>query len=900
MKRIFAILTAATLILSLVGCDSSGVVVNSDTSDGGVELTTSVGEDTSAPEESTTHPAISDVGEVSATSTATEGRNEPTETENSFYHYQVGEVFLTDAQWTELLKIWDEVKAADTVTPAKYINDQDLYISFIYGGEGHEVTGYCSDYEEYFIADNSLPSESVYALYDFVDSVIGQSGSSDRNSYRGDASDRLYTYTYPCAEPIQDDEYIAAAKGIVEQWLETLKGETGEYKIESYSMESSRHDSELLGTGIIDGRKEFAVFVTFDVEGIPEDTVFHESGTYDLFDHYYYGECVYARFCWENGECRLIDWQNAFAKQTGSRIEDGLNGINVNNPEYDTFFEFLRDTDTVREKEDNAAPRMHSSRDPIVTKNAVMLSDGDIFMLYIEVREAKELLDGVIVGKMGQSFFDETGDPCYQSPVSYNEALMDRNVLSFTKDFRMSFDDYNCDGNPDYSLNHGDGEFEINCLDADGSPRAGGRMVDCDIAEGDSPLFQIAQSGSIVVWEKDRDTFSPKIVGIDTNYTSTEVALDDYRIYSERYYMPEEFRSYNEGTDTIYFRFWNNTDIAATCAESYTIERMGSGKWEKVLTGSIAAVAADPYSHAEIAVDVSQITDSEMAEYRVVFNVEGEEVYGGFLMGSIVTPSLAVSGEESVPDGRTRLSYTIENTGFSVARLSSAVLYKDNKEIYRFDMSDIGLLKKGDLTELSVKARDAGGVFTAGEYTLVVTAGGEEFSWSTRLVSVGEDRLNYFGGTAEVSSDGNGLQVTIKNGIWDRSTAKSLTYSSFDVFRDGDWRQVPYYFIAEGTGFDGSSPYYIQHPFLDELRYGDSYTIQLDDYHDEFKDSYREYYDYYLEIYDTDPEYAGEEQYSYEDFLVYMLWIAYPTSGEQCRIAIITDTSDEYLYFTMP
>ena len=889
MKRYLSLLTAAALLLAVSGCDSAGVTVASDISESsGVELTTSPEDSTQSPE--LTLPAEEDEEDRLPSAP------------DSFYHYQRGEISLTDDQWAELMELWREVETAEAVSPMKYTDiDQDFYISFTYGGESHSLTAYCGDYEEYFIADNSLPTESVYAMYSFVDSVAGESAAAGGSSVslRGDASDRLYSYTYPCDEPIQDGEYIAAAKGIVAQWLESLKSETGEYKIESYSMESRRHESELLGTGIINGRKEFAVFVAVDVEGLPEDTVFEESGTYDLFDHYYYGECVYARFCWENGECRLIDWANAFAKQTGSRIEEGLNGINVNNPQYATFFEFLRDTDAVREKEENAAPRMYSSGDPIVTKNAVMLSDGDIFMLYIEVREAKELLDGIIVGKMGQSFFDETGDPSYQSPVSYNEATKDRNVLCFTKDFRMSFDDYNCDGNPDYSLNHGDGEFEINCLDADGSPRAGGRMVKCAVAEGDSPLFQLADSGKIVVWTEEQGCYSPQIVGISSNSSTSGVELDDYRIYSERYYMPQEFRSYSAGTDTVYFRFWNNTAAAATSSTGYTVQRLNGGVWEDVLTGSTAAATAQPYSHAEIAVDVSRITDSTMYEYRAVFDVEGAEVCGGFLMGSENVPSLAVTGEGSVPDGRMRLTYTVENTGFADAVIDGAVLYKDGSELLRLDISAMSL-RQGAKDELTVTSREAGGKFTAGEYTLTVTSGGREFTAATTLVSVAEEGRSYFGGTADISRNSDGLRLTLTNGIWDKSSATNLTYSSFDVFRDGDWRQVPYFFISEGTGFDGSSPYYVISPFMEELKYGESCTVQLDDYHEEFAELYRDYYSYYLEEYENGSVYAGEELYTYEEFLTLLLWVSYPEAGEQCRISITTDASDEYIYFTMP
>ncbi len=900
-----AVAVSLSVLLSLGGCSTSGVYFNSDVAEGSSvqespDNSSTSGsaenESTSSSEATTSEPDVTEPSEEVTQTTQPAEPSVPIEDRepNSFYHWQVGSIELTDEQWQQLDGLWQQVEQSPVVNTQEAYNDQDFYFNFTYNGENHEITAYCNDYEQFFLLDHNKTVEPVYALYDFLDDVTASENSVDGGN--GSASDRLYSYTYPCSEPIEDEEYIAAAKGIVSQWLESLKSETGEYSIQDYSMSSRRHESELLGTGIINGRKEFAVFVAIDVEGTPEDTVFDEPGTYDLFYHYYFGECVYARFCWENGECRLIDWEKAYAKQTGSRIEEGLNGINVGNPQYETFFEFLRDTEQVKYYEDNAAYRMYASNNTVVTKNAVMLSDGDIFLLYIDVDEYISRGDGTMTGKMGQSFFDITGDPCYQSPVEYNNEMREPYVLSFTEGFRFAFDDYNCDGNPDYALQLWDGSFEILCLDADGSPRAAQRDFDSAVYSGDSPLLQIIDSGKVVAWTEERGEFVPQMISVGNNATTIGSEVDDYRMYSERFYMPQEFRSYSSDTDVVYLRYWNNTSAAAATSPEYTIQRRSSDGWEDVFSGTIEPVTAQPYSHAEIAVDVSQISSSIMSEYRVVFEVEGKAVYGGFYMGSETLPQLSVTCTEQAAEGRVRLTYKLCNDGFSQVKPDSAVLYKNGTEIYRFDKEDIPSINIDSGEALVITARHTGEKFQAGEYTLKVTVDGNVFEGTITLLSTQENSRSYFGGTAEAKRTENGISLTLKNTIWNKSDAKELTLTAFEVFSNDEWRSVQYYFIDdESTGFDGSSPYYIISPFAQELKYGDSLTVELTDYYEEFNGLFSDYYDLYLEEL---PE--GTAAYTYEEFLEFCLWMAYPETGEQCRVTITTPDSNEYVYFVMP
>lgn len=507
----------------------------------------------------------------------------------------------------------------------------DLYL--LADDTKYYIVKYENSYESYLIINGCY-----YEVSRTLDELVTNLAESDTEVYM-EPDERILTYTYECAEPTTDEAYIEVAQEIVGQWLDSLTEETGEFKIDTYTFAKSSRTSksEFLADGYVDGVREWVVDVRFDVEGIPEDSVFTDDTGYNVYYHYYFGPCVLVRLKWENGICTVVGYDGSYVGASYSGyLMDGLYGIQDEDVLYPTFYEFMNDTENVDEYLTNGVYSPVISN--IISHNVTMLSDGSIYYIDIGGVDAYEDFqhqdNGYCYGEMLRNFSDVYGNTTYSSPVSYNEETQSPNKLRFKEGFQLLFDDYNNDGNPDYTIKIDEDEngstYYIENMSNDGTPRANpyNVMIYMAGAFDDSIRLQRYENG-YVIWHVDNES----------NVLKPNIELEDYRMYSQRYYEPEPLNIYESDTTQIVCYFWNNTADAVTYSDQYSIERYTNGDWETVAENLICEGGqVEAYSYGTLKFDVSSVQETACSEYRIVIdtvaNDNTQTVYGCFYMGN--------------------------------------------------------------------------------------------------------------------------------------------------------------------------------------------------------------------------------------------------------------------------
>ena len=691
------------------------------------------------------------------------------------------EIALTDEQWREYCRLVDDIVSCDPLEIAVPYQSGGLQIFPVNGDfpEYFYMTKLCDGYNEYLLAD-----DTAYPVSDEFNAFIEKITSPTPDG-------RLIGTSYKCAEPTTDEEYLHAAEGVIATWLETLKSETGQWHVDSVFIVETPYDAPQITARSEDG-KTFAAVVWFDypdVAGFPSESIFarYSDNMFVHKDELQPG--VYGLFRYENGRCEILDYVDVNEFPNGYKF-----GLGNAASDYETFFEFLADEDHTQELLRNYPYRSHTV-DSVLSHNVMRLANGEIYFLAIGPMDDIYCVENgdKIGGPMKQEFYTRSRKDGYNSPVYYDQANRQPGWIEFSKDFKLVFDDYNSDGNPDYAIKIGGDAngttYYLECMDYIGWPSASRGEIYVYGRFDDSIRFQIIESGKVAVPVKTDRGVEMRIFGItDKSGTGREGLVDDYRLYSQRYYMPNAFNSYSAGTSKIIFNAWNNTDKNAEFGGNYTIERENGNGWEKIARGVCEAVSVPAYNCGELSVDVSGISASVRSEYRVVMTVNGKKIYGGFYMGGGEAPTvLAISGGEPLPDKRIEMKFTVENTGAATARVISAELYKGDAKIQDIDISSLKNLPSGDVAVLSVRSDSE--PFSAGEYKLKVYTDGGDFTAVRTLISVPENqRFHLSAVSAEKTSDG--VKFTLKNNKYDGSEVVNAEIASICVLKDNSWQSL--------------------------------------------------------------------------------------------------------------
>lgn len=690
------------------------------------------------------------------------------------------EFVLSDEQWSEYCGIVEKTVSAAPLEIASPYQKGGLIIS----PESGELPDYfymtklCDSYNDFILVD-----DTAYPVSDEFSAFIEKLSTPEK---------RLIGSSFKCDEPASDADYLHAAEGAVTAWLETLKKESGRWRVKSFNIIEMPYDAPQITAKSEDG-KTFAAVVWFDnpndLGGFPSESVF---ARYSDNKFVHKGELqpgVYGLFRYENGECTIIDYVDINEFPNGYKF-----GLGNADSDYETFFEFLADEDFTAELLRDY-PYKSSSVDTVLSHNVMRLANGEIYFLAIGTMDDDFSVENgdKIGGPMKQEFYTRTRTDGYNSPVYFDQEKVQPKWLEFNKNFKLVFDDYNSDGNPDYAIKVGGDEngstYRIERMEYLGQPAVRKGEIYVYGRFEDSIRFQVVEPGKVAAPVKTENGFEMRIFDItDETGSALEGSIDDYRLYSQRYFMPNAFNSYSAGTDKIIFNAWNNTDKEATFGGDFSIERKSGDTWEEITRGSCEKVSVSAYNCGELSIDVSGVSAFERAEYRVAMRINGETVYGGFYMGGGEAPTeLAVSGGETLPDKRVEMKFTVENIGAATARIISAELYKDGAKIQAVDISSLKNLPSGAVATLSVKSNSD--PFSAGEYELKILTDGGEFSAAQTLVSVPENQRAHLSAlSAEKTSDG--IKFTLQNSKYDKSEIQNAKIQWLCVLKENKWQEL--------------------------------------------------------------------------------------------------------------
>lgn len=691
------------------------------------------------------------------------------------------EFVLSDEQWSEYCGIVEKTVSAAPLEIASPYQKGGLKIS----PESGELPDYfymtklCDGYNDFV-----LVNDTAYPISDEFNAFIEKLSTPEK---------RLVGSSFKCDEPASDADYLHAAEGAVKAWLETLKKESGRWCVKSFNIIEMPYDAPQITAKSEDG-KTFAAVVWFDypndLGGFPPESIF---ARYSDNKFVHKGELqpgIYGLFRYENGECTIIDYVDINEFPNGYKFGLG----NADSDHYETFFEFLADEDYTAELLSDY-PYKSSAVDTVLSHNVMRLANGEIYFLAIGTMDDDFSVENgdKIGGPMKMEFYTRTDRDGYNSPVYYDQENRQPKWLEFGKDFKLVFDDYSSDGNPDYVIKVGGDEngsvYSLECMEYLGQPAVRKGKIYVYGRFEDSIRFQVVEPGKVAAPVKTENGFEMRIFDItDETGTACEGAIDDYRLYSQRYFMPNAFNSYSAGTDKIIFNAWNNTGEEATFGGDFSIERKSGDAWEEITRGICETVSVSTYNCGELSIDVSGVSAFERAEYRVVMRINGETVYGGFYMGGGEAPTeLSISGNEALPDKRVEMKFTVENTGAATARVISAELFKDGTKQQDVDISSLKNLPSGDVAVLSVKSQSK--PFSAGEYELRILTDNGEFSAIQTLIPVPEEQRAHLSAvSAEKTTEG--VKFTLQNSKYDKSEIKNAEIASLCVLKENKWQET--------------------------------------------------------------------------------------------------------------
>lgn len=817
--------------------------------------------------------------------------------ENKAFSVNGNEIVLNSEEWDEVCSVLSNLQNDRVVLPKESgVRNDRIIVSF--NDEEHYVVNVKGRNSSYI----SLDGRAEYYCNDEILDLFGK--YNDEKAGNNDTSmspeKRLIGLTCECDEPKTPEEYLKVARKVVKPWLNSLKNEEGAYRLPSYSFTDDLSENrEFHGDGYINGGREFVCYVGFDTPTKDEDTVFFASGTYDTFYHYYFGPGILARYRWENGVCTLIDYDEAFAMLTSDRLKSGLYGINDEETKYKTFYDFMNDKENV----DNWLSKGYKSRlcSFRVSHNVMMLSNGTIIL--VDIGDSGRLQENgdLITGEMNKYFYDTEGDEKYSSPVDFIDGS-GAVSMTYREGFPIVFDDYNHDGNPDFTLRISSDEkgstYDVRCMDINGTPWEDNTEVYVYGEFDESIRLQVYDGGSIlkpVKGEKGGTEYVRSGLFKDKSNAAhaavSEEDFTDYRMYSQRYYLPEHLRNYGKEDKEIICYFWNNTEKPVTVSDEYEIERLNGEVWESIGNYKGQGAAVNGGDNAEISYDISGIDSDYSALYRIKTTASGKTIYGGFYYGEMDRASLEISTEQ-FPSNTEEISFTVKNCGMS-AVYPKYTLYRNGEKL--LEMTDNESINSGSGKQLVITSEDIGDSFRAGEYTLEATADGDSFTCKTEVIEVSPERRFYFPEKVAAEKTDDGILISLTNNIWNEEIAEIKEIGEAQVYRNGLWYSTLY--VGENVG--GYRDYF-------DVPFGHTSKFLLFD-NSSYISIARQYYDNI-----TNGDYAdiiNEEDYkkissmSFEEFLLANLNVVEVNKGDLCRVPFYlgeNGKNTEYVYFEMP
>ena len=564
-----------------------------------------------------------------------------------------------------------------------------------------------------------------------------------------DVIGRLLSQSVQCEEPVDDMDYVALGEKLVYSFLDTLKTEEGRYRLEKYTPDYSTLEARgYVGNGI-----EFCVAVYFKTDIEVNSSAFYCEGGYDTFYHYYHGPMVYVRCHYENGQCEVVDYDDAFLAD----LTEDLNGISAGTGPYPTFWEFYDDTENLEKLMKEVS--MPSQAEYAVAGSPIMLADGQIGYVIIAPR------NGAMWEQEGKSYgvFDNyygtMKKATYSSPIDYKDGS-GACVEQYGSSFDLIWDDYNSDGNPEFAIkqdaedeDENGARYEVRCMSNDMTPRDS--RFDFYMAGRHEECIHLQRTDKgVVIWDLVDGVMTPN------------QSVDDFRMYSRRYYLPGNMRGYTDEQEIQCF-FWNNTDREVSTDSTYHVERKDGNQWVKVSGDrKIASVKCPAYRDVTLTFDISDIQRTN-GEYRIVL---GKQVCGGFYIRGDRVSAQILQDETTV---------TIVNDGTASLRIYDLCWIKDGEVVGKIENvggRSFGVIPAGSKKTIAISplATFDGMYSVRADVGMILESEPVEYRY-----------VRYFG-DAQVSEQDGKLVLTV-------DVLSDVTgNASVECFTENDWKATCY------------------------------------------------------------------------------------------------------------
>ncbi len=607
-------------------------------------------------------------------------------------------------------------------------------------------------------------------------------------------------YSVECDEPSTEEEYTAAAVACTKAWLTSLQSEDTDeyYRNKSFEItlsdESGRQKCNYLSCGTVNGKKEFVVEICFTAEDYGADTFYddyYQEGRYTEAGTFWSGQYICGRYRWENGKCTLI---NMTARDGSEGIQQGLNGIQSG--EYKNFYEFARRSDYDKAVKDSFTPYGSYT----VSKNLTQTEDGKAINVDIYAHSIDDEDDNTYTAIWDERAYID-GQATYSTGFYFTDGGTGHMPDTLPKDFKLTFDNYDGDANPDFCVRYDSDEqgtfYVLDSVQTDGRIfNLSGRAFESGIyiagCKEASPRLQKTDDIAYVGWKIDNGRYYP------TDENGNETKLPELNMYSDRYYLPDSLKMYSEDENNVTCFLWNNTDKEITTDSSYSIEICKAGEWKPVAKDlSAAKMKVAPREYAEITYDISTINKRCNALYRIVQNSGSLTAYGNFCLQGKAVNNLTVSAEDMYI-GALCGTFTVKDNGFEKTEIRSAVIKNGDTEY----PLNINWLDEDKYTFFSADLPDK-----PGEYKLTVN---EDAECTLRLkeLSDNEPQISI---SPKIKAEGSELSVTPNT---------DCELSEIYVFR-----KTPNGWQTTGLTPDGS--------YDTELKSGKTYKINLINYYSE-------------------------------------------------------------------
>ena len=368
---------------------------------------------------------------------------------------------------------------------------------------------------------------------------------------------------------------------------------------------------------------------------------------------------------------------------TGNNTED-LDDSKKEPLEYRNFYEFARRPDM-----DEAIEEYYVDYYPayfVVSKNLTQTDEGVPISINIYSSGRPEMSD-VVDGKLTDIWdynSSMNGEVQYSTGLYFTDNGVGHMPDTLPIDFKLTFDNYNGDANPDFCVRYMDDEDgtyyclkEVwsNGIVANLSGRAFEGGIYIAGCTDPSPRLQRTESVNYIGWKKEDGVYYPTTPG------GSKITLPDVNMYPDRMGLPNGLDTYAEDEDTVTCFIWNNTDKEIKTGGDYCIEMLERGQWKMITKGiEIESRTIEPREYAEVAYDISSIKDRKHAKYRITQRCGSYTAYAEFICQGEELTDFDAEAFSIIP-GVHFVRLKVENVSLGTSNITSAVLKTENGDI---------------------------------------------------------------------------------------------------------------------------------------------------------------------------------------------------------------------------